>query len=436
MKLITKIVGACLGLALIGSVGIVALNNSVKLTHASAHNITLNIDNSPDLSNGEGTQDINGVEWEYYNASENETGHVTIGHQGYAGVASTTDWGYTGVDSITANFTANDNELWLLTSYDGIEWNEEQTLVSGQEVTNVKNWRYLRFYNWSDENNLNRNIDITSINIGYECSGNTATEDIDNAREVINKSDNLTWTTTTGREHTALEFTKSGKSSSWAIIGLKQVYYLKDIRYKTVEFDYYKPDFDPEKPVYPSIQLYKNETTTLGSSQDYSSAKSHYKVTELPNGWHHIQVPISALAPTISGYKTSVKWEDTAVQLEDNKHNPTTVSAVKLTVGTCIIDNLRFGSNMETLGMFNNGFSFNMNDEKPYWFKVAWAGEFHSCTMTFEPAIAEQVAWDNTICKSPFYIRGLQTGSVEVTATIVCGYNRQTKTIKKTITIN
>lgn len=103
MKLITKIVGACLGLALIGSVGIVALNNSVKLTHASAHNITLNIDNSPDLSNGEGTQDINGVKWEYYNASENETGHVSLGHQGYAGVASTTDWGYTGIDSITAN---------------------------------------------------------------------------------------------------------------------------------------------------------------------------------------------------------------------------------------------------------------------------------------------------------------------------------------------
>lgn len=185
MKLITKIVGACLGLVLATSVGFATLANSVRPTRASAHTITLNNNNSPDLINGEGTNDLNGVIWEYHNVSNNANGHITINHQGYFGISSSSNWGYTGIEGITANFSSG--ELWLLKSVDGVNWNESAILETGVENNTADNWRYIRFYSYADI------IDVSSISFGYSCSGISSAQDVDNAKvnNVLSMSSNL-----------------------------------------------------------------------------------------------------------------------------------------------------------------------------------------------------------------------------------------------------
>lgn len=426
MKLITKIVGACLGLALIGSVGIVALNNSVKLTRASAHNITLNINNSPDLNNGEGTQDINGVTWEYYNASENETGHVTIGHQGYAGVASTTDWGYTGIDSITANFTlgSEGNELWLLSSYDGIEWHEQCMLESGTETTMANDWRYVRFYNWAEDAfnaQTNSNINITSIHIGYECSGETSSEDVDGAHieNVITTSNTNAYAETTnvsplGNSTRAIRFEKVS-GSTYAIIGFGREYQLANIKDKRVEFDLYATvNYDK------TAQLTYN-TSTIGStinSKDHTS----YKVFNLGDYWYHIEIHINALS---SMFCSSSQGDTPAT----NKK----INGIKINVGNGIIDNLRIGSvpssNVTEVGIFNKEFKSKNNNtcktndwSKNYWLKISWTGKLHWCQMIIaDTSIAEPV----TGLEYPFYITPKAVGTTTVTMKLCVGYDRR-----------
>ena len=430
-----EIIGLILSITLVFGAIFVATSNElgrINDSRALGQTIVLNANNSPTISNHNATRvDEKNITWEYNNVESYASGHVTLNHQGYLGISSNTSWGITGISSVTANFVAGQNsELWLLKSVDGVTWNEDSILTSGDATTTTNNWRYIRFYNYSSDSST---IKINSISVEYGCSGVSATEDVDNTRSlnVLNASDNLTYTSCAGRELSAISFSKSGNSSSWAVIGLDRTYTIDEIKYQVVEFDYYKVNTVPNTSLsYPSIQLYQsNGTKAVGSTQSKEATKSHYKVTELGNDWYHVQMPISALAPTISGYKVGSKWEDNAVKTNLE------VDSIRLSVGTCIIDNLRFGSTCG-LGIFNNGTSFNVSDEKPYWFKVAWAGQFHSCTFTFDTPIAEQVAWDNTTCKSPFYIRGLATGTVVVTATLVVGYNRQTLTISNTLTIN
>ena len=444
MNLIKKIIAGFLGATLPLSVGAVFLGNSIKASKASAHTFVLNNNNAPEITNNQGTlEDEHYVTWEYNGVSDYNNGHIIINPQGYFGVKSDSNWGYTGIEGITANFSSG--ELWLLKSVDGITWNESAILESGVENNTADNWRYIRFYSYADT------ININSVSFGYSCSGVSSIEDVDNAKvgNVLSTSSNLSAEACAGRNTTAISFSKNNTSSSWAVIGLDREYTIEEIRYQVVEFDYYKVNTVPNTSVsFPAIQLYKDTTKTVGSKQSKEAGKTHYKVTDLGNDWYHVEMPVSALAPTLSGYyiykldtKTSTwkwMWDDAAVKTE------LTVGAIYLSVGTCIIDNLRFGSSLNELGVFNNGTSFDKYAEdeegreivKPYWFKVSWAGYFHSCTMTFSPAIAEQVVWDNTTSKSPFYVRGLQAGDVEVTATLVVGYDHHSLQITKTLTIN
>lgn len=436
MKLITKIVGACLGLALIGSVGIVALNNSVKLTHASAHNITLNIDNSPDLSNGKGTQNINGVEWEYYNASDNETGHVSLGHQGYAGVASTTDWGYTGIDSITANFTlgSEENELWLLSSYDGIEWHEQCMLESDKPTTMAKDWRYVRFYNWSEDavnSFTDPNININSIHIGYECSGETSSEDVDSAHleNLKSYSSSLTAYEETndvsplGNSTRAIRFEKDPTSTANTTItvSLYRTYTFSEIANQNIEFDL-KVSRDFGK-----IVELMSGNEKIGLSLDSKQCTS-YDITDLGDNWYHIELPVNAIDSLISGYNGK------NVSKNANK----TIDAVRFNFGTCVIDNLRIGGTQCAAGVYN-GKNYKPVVGEIWWFKVSWTGVLHSVNITLDDDTMGRrvpITDPKLAHESPFYIEWLSSGTVTVTATIVCGYNRVEHTTHTTITIN
>ena len=67
--------------------------------------------------------------------------------------------------------------------------------------------------------------------------------------------------------------------------------------------------------------------------------------------------------------------------------------------------------------------------------KVSWAGVLHSCTFSFDvPGIAEQENDPTSVI--PFYLHGLSSGTVVVTATVVAGYNRSVSTISNVITVN
>lgn len=409
--------------------------NLLSPTHASAYTITLDNDNSPELTNGEGTNDIDekGIIWEYHNASDNNNGHVTLGHQGYFG-ATTSGYDYKGIDNVVATFTAGEGaELWLLSSYNGTAWNEVCQLTSGEPTTVANNWRYVRFYCWDESNNL---VNVESVTLGYSCEGVTETEDIDVAKiENVDSVQNVTYEEETetlsplGNSNRAVRFTKIS-GSTYCVFSLNHTYTLEEIATKKIEFDFYHNG----NTYRPNIQLFNTNTgKAIGTSMD--SSKNCYKKTTINDEWVHIELPIFAIAPTISGYKAYDEkqgkkvWQDTAIPLT------TEINAVKITLGTSVIDNLRISSEQCEIGIFNNGTSFGVNDAKPYWFKVAWVGAFHSCTFTFDNPIAEQVEVDPTVCRSPFYIRGLEPGTVTVTATIVYGYDRQVGTISNTITV-
>ena len=80
----------------------------ITITKASDDKtMVLNSSNSPILSEGEGTMvDSHGVTWEYHEASNNVSGHVTLNHEGYCGVSQYSAYGYTGISNIEVTFEA------------------------------------------------------------------------------------------------------------------------------------------------------------------------------------------------------------------------------------------------------------------------------------------------------------------------------------------
>ena len=67
----------------VAAMGMVFASNTnyINKTRASAFNIELNSTNKPTLTDGTGTIiDAKGVTWEYYNASDNANGHITLNH--------------------------------------------------------------------------------------------------------------------------------------------------------------------------------------------------------------------------------------------------------------------------------------------------------------------------------------------------------------------
>lgn len=145
----------------------------------------------------------------------------------------------------------------------------------------------------------------------------------------------------------------------------------------------------------------------------------------------YIIVAISAFVSTISGYGTK--------DIPDKNIETKTINGIKINAGSCIIDNLRIGSSSCELGNYNNP------TYKPYvgeffWFKVSWVGVLYpeQVVITFsDNTIGRRIPLTDTNLKngSPFYIEWLATGTVTVTATVVSGYNRQSQTIQKSITI-
>ena len=412
-------------LAPVLAIGILFWNSNPLLnkSKASTYFVALDNSNSPTLDAGEGTMiDENNVIWEYNNAANNPNGHITLNHQGYFGVSSSSEYGYTKIEGITAYFTkGTTGELWLLTSYDGEHWSEQTTLESGILTEEANDWRYVRFYCYDDTNTP---INVNSVVIDYECTGISSTDDIDSAFVGnVRASTNLNYFRETtkvsprGDSTEAIRFSKISSGDSSCTITLRKTYTLSDIFTFKVEFD-----FNHEETTFkPSVAL-MNGNSVVGTTQSYGS-KTNYKVSDIDENWWHIEIHITSMVALIC---------DTSYGDKYTADGP--VNGIKIGNGNSVIDNLRIVSDPSPLpnplGLYNNGLSFNVNGV--YWVKVSWVGMLHSCTFTFsDDSIAEPSGSPN----SPFYIRGLARGTVVVTATIVAGYNRQSYTIQSTITV-
>ncbi len=422
-KKIALIVGTAVVPTLVVGTLFVADSQMLNPLKADGPTITLDSNIQPELDNtGSGTvTDAKGVTWEYHNASDYASGHVTLNADSYFGVSSSSSYGITAITSVVANFTGD--ELWLLTSIDGVNWGESEILTSGQAALSANDWRYIRFYNYSST------INIDSVVVGYDCVGVSSSEDLDGAHveNVISTTDNLTYeeetTDLSSSDSTrAVRFTKTNGNSTNFIISFGRTFTVGEIQNKKVEFDIKTSNINYGK----TLQLYKN-SSSVGSTVD-SSKHSSYKITNIVDDWYHVEVPVTCLISTISGYNGG----DVPAKNVASKE----INAIKINAGNCVIDNLRICGGPQALGIYNNGASFGAGTA--YWFKVSWVGKLHSCVITFDNPIAEQISLDDPLLEngSPFYIKGLSAGTVVATATVVCGYNHRTYTISNTLTIN
>lgn len=418
-------------------------NLALRLSRATGTSVVLNNSNAPTLVGGNDDRiDDKSITWEYRNCTSYASGHVKINSGGYFGISSTSIYGYTGINDLSVNFTKGGNgELWLLTSYNGTDWNEMKEFKdedNGVATTLADNWRYIRFYNYAPDNSQ---ISITSVSFDYTCEGVSAIEDNDGALpgNVLYVTDNLTYSLETqdlsprctGTK--AVRFTKSGNASSEIIISFGRTYVAGDVATKKIEFD-----MKTSNIVYGKTLQLMNGTAdtdkvgTVVKSNDHSS----YKCTNIEDDWYHIEVPISCLYSLISGY-----YNVNTQKRVDMPGNIATKEfcAIKINAGACVIDNLRITSSDLELGIYNN-YSTGSVGAAYNWLKVSYVGKLRSCTMTFDdPTIAEQIPVDDPNIKngSPFYIRGLSAGTVTITVTVVSGYCGQfTHSINRTMTLS
>ncbi len=433
-KLGLQIFGSVMGFSLLGTaIGVdvaqVSGKNFLVSRASNDNNITLNSQNSPTLSNGSGTIiDDKGVTWEYFNASDYANGHVTLNSQSYVGVSSASAYGITAINGITVDFSGD--ELWLLKSLDGINWNEERILTSEEEVIGANGWRYVRFYSYASQ------ININSISITYDCSGISAFEDVDGARleNVISTSEGIIYQQETedlsplGVSSEAVRFSKTGSASTWFIIGFGKTYKIGDVQNAAVEFDM-KATNNYGK----TIQLY-NGTTSLGSNIE-SSKTDVYKFTNIEGDWYHVEVPITAFISTISGITVNGVIKDKPHTEVLNKE----FNAIKINAGNTVIDNLRISATQCELGTFNST-SYTPSVGEFFWFKVAWVGKLYPEQVQIsisDDTLARrvQITDPNLLNGSPFYVELLAAGTVTFTCTVVSGYNRVSHTISRTFTI-
>ena len=424
-------------------------NLALRLSRATGTSVVLNNSNAPTLVGGSDDRvDDKSITWEYRNCASYASGHVKINAGGYFGISASSIYGYTGINNLSVNFTKGANgELWLLTSYNGTDWNEMKEFKdedSGDSTTVADNWRYIRFFNYAPDNSQ---ISITSVSFEYTCTGISKSDDVDGTSDINNviavenvdyEVETTDFSPLTPDSTKALRFTK--KTSGTVIkLGFGRTYTCGELVDKKIEFDMKSSVFNSYGK---TLELVDDTGTKVSNTSSVNSnSHSAYKYTSLGNDWYHIEVPTSALFNFISGFHDDGEADPKKADKDKPGKNLASevVAGIKINAGGCVIDNLRVGSTSCELGSFNNGTSFTAGPNF-YWFKISYVGKLRSCTMSFDdPTIAEQVPTTDThiLNGSPFYIRGKANGTVTVTATVVSGYNAQfTYQISKTITVN
>lgn len=423
---------------------------SFNPSKADAYQTVLNSTQQPVLnSSGNGTmvRSTNNVTWEYHNAQDYANGHVSLKNGGYFGVSQSSAHGITGISNITVNYSSgSDGELWLLTSTDGTTWHERELLKDTDDTSSTSasstlanNWRYVRFW-FNYDTHTTPLLNINSVVIDYGCSGISAPEDVDSAHDanVIE---------TTGLSHgaetsslspnsvggEAVRFTKTGSGSTTLTIGFGQSYTLKNVAYRKIEFDIWTQNINYGKTieVLNSDGSYTSSKHTAASGLHSTNPSDSYVWTSLGNSWYHAELPITTIVSLISGYGT----KDLPSQTTLNKQ----FDAIRINAGNCVIDNLRLGSSVCELGIYNSS-TYKPSIGEMYWVKTSWAGKLYAegVEITFsDDTLARHIPLTDSNIKngSPFYIELLGSGTLTIYVSVVCGYNRVTKTVSKTITV-
>ena len=417
MTKLQKVIGIVLASSGLCAATIMAVNgiNVPRPTRASGPQYILNHSNAPDSSGV--VEGESGIIWKYHNFMNYSGGHVILNPNGYFGIEDS-PWGITGISGITADFSAsNGSELWLLTSYDGIEWHEQVQLQDDITTDMGNHWKYVRFYHYTPTVNP---ISINSITIDWSCAETNASEDVDSAKisNIYSITDNLTATDETidvsPRDNSthALKLTKEGKSGSNVVISLFREYVAKDIAYQKIEFDMKTSNINYDK----TFEL-MNNGVRVGTMVSSKNAPAVYHCTPLDNDWYHIEIPVSACLSLISGYGN----KDVPANGLENK----IINTVKLNCGDAVIDNLRIGGTQCALGIFNSP-TWVPKVGEYYWFKVAWVGKLHSCEITLDNNIGTVIPTTDPNLKhgSPFYIHWEAAGEVTINCRLIVGYNR------------
>ena len=227
-------------------------------------------------------------------------------------------------------------------------------------------------------------------------------------------------------------------------ISLDRDYYLSEIKYFKFEFDYYhRYKREQHNKGFPKVQFLIN-TSTLGSDQggtDTCTSISPFVATDIDEDWWHLEYYIFAHMPTMA------KHSDTPIALTKKingvRINDRTMYDYNGTTAFVIIDNMKFSSEPASrLGIFNRWSGDSAG--KYFWFKVAFAGELHSCTLTSSDSTIAVPEFDptDTISTtapfpngSPFYFNLLSPGTVTLIATLEVGDNHIIQTISNSITV-
>ena len=444
------IIGSVLLPVLAAGAIFVGSNNTIRPSSAASPT-TLNSSNRPTLSNGAGSMiDDKEVTWEYYHAVDNPTGHISLQHNGYVGVSSSSQWGYTRITNVVVNYTAGSlGELWLLKSVNGVDWYEAKLLKkvdddtsSSASSTEANNWRYIRLYFYdATENEM---IDINSVSISYDCNSATTVsgpEDVDSAL-------NTNVHTTNGLSHSretsslspksvggeAVRFTKTGSGATNLTIKFNNTYTFGDTVNNKIEFDIWTQNVLYGK----TIEVLNTETSytsakiTAGGTNTFQNDGDVYIWTALGNNWYHAELPLTQIYTSISGYGGK--------DLPSDSTRDTQFNAIRINAGNCVIDNLRIVASPCELGIYN-GKDYKPSVNEIYWVKTSWAGTLHTkeVIITFsDDTKAERIPLtgdSNLKNGSPFYIKIKASGELTIYVTVVSSYNHTSKSITKTITI-
>lgn len=214
-------------------------------------------------------------------------------------------------------------------------------------------------------------------------------------------------------------------------------YTVGEIKVQKISFDYYHIEKRQQQGKgFPKLQLLNGTSgkgNTIGGGESVTTI-SPFTAVDIDNGWWHLEYFITAMTPTFADHGDSGISEKTAingVKIID--------SAIYNFDGDnkafVVIDNLQISSAAcSKLGLFNKGATITAGNY--YWMKVAWAGELHSCIITFSDDGSDDPVCEYTpSAKSPFYIKARHAGTVVATCTLELGDEHQVLSISNTLTV-
>lgn len=223
------------------------------------------------------------------------------------------------------------------------------------------------------------------------------------------------------------------------IFRFDRTYTVGEIKIQKISFDYYHEQRREQVGIgFPRLQLVKG-TSGVGNVQPLKERDnvcdeiSCFSVTELANGWWHLEYFITAFVPTFADHGDSgiseTKEVDGIKIIDRYIYNHNSITAY------CVVDNLQISAQASIkLGLFNKGTEIKVGNY--YWMKVAWAGTVHNVTITFSDAGSDDpIAVYTPSNKSPFYIKTLKVGTVVATCTMELGDEHQILSISNTLTV-